>query len=217
MTDDAKPDGTMVPEGLPDHLPAGERMLWQGRPAAWPLTVHALRFHWVAGYFAVLLAWRFVAFLSDGAGVVQAARDAAWIAPLAAAALGLLALLGWASARSARYTVTDRRVVMRVGIALSVTINLPYRVIDGASVRRNRDGSGDIAFQLEPGTRAAYLVLWPHARAFRYARPEPMLRAIPDVDAVAAKVSAALGATSAGVARAPAAEVGLAGFPAAAE
>jgi hypothetical protein len=213
----AAPSDEMVPEGLPDHLPQGERLLWQGRPATWPLTVHAFRFGWVAAYFAVLMVWRFVAFLYDGASVVDALRDAAWILPLAAAALVLLALLGWASAKTARYTLTDRRVVLRIGVALSVTVNLPFSVIQSASVRRNADGSGDIAFELEPGTRAAWAVLWPHTRPFYFARPQPSLRAIADVDLVAAKVSAALGSSLARKAAPRAEAAGRPGFVAAAE
>jgi hypothetical protein len=46
--------------GLPEDLPEGEHILWQGQPDWWALTKEALSFWWVAGYFAFLFAWRTV-------------------------------------------------------------------------------------------------------------------------------------------------------------
>ena len=43
-----------------------------------------------------------------------------------------------------------------IGVALSVTVNLPFSVIQSASVRRNADGSGDIAFELEATLRGVW-------------------------------------------------------------
>jgi hypothetical protein len=184
--------GLLPSDGLPEPLPRGERILWQGRPAAWPLTVEAFRFNWIAGYFAVLFGWRLLSALADGDGAVQAVTYAAWIVPVGGTALALLAFFGWASARTTLYTVTDRRVVLRIGIALPVTVNLPYTVVEAAAVKRRRDGSGDIAFRLTPETRTAYAVLWPHARPWRYGRPEPALRAVANVDGVASRIAEAL-------------------------
>jgi hypothetical protein len=180
-------------ENLPEPLPKGERVLWQGRPDALAITMGAYRFGWVAGYFGLLLAWRFASQLADEAGFVAAAVYALWLLPLAAAGLGLIAVLGWLSARTTLYTITDRRLVMRIGIALPLTLNVPFRVVQGAAVSVAARGCGDIAFQLQPGTRIGYAVLWPHARALHFARPEPSLRGVPDVEALAGRIADALG------------------------
>ena len=39
-----------------------------------------------------------------------------------------------------------------------------------------------------------YALLWPHARPWRYRSPEPMLRAVPDAQAVAARLTRACAA-----------------------
>jgi len=36
-----------------------------------------------------------------------------------------------------------------------------------------------------------YMLLWPHARPWRFARPQPMLRSVPDAQAVAAMLAEA--------------------------
>lgn len=179
-------------EGLPENLPRGERILWRGRPDALALALAAFRAGWVAAYFAGLFAWRLVSALADGAGAVDALFSATSILMPAALGLALLMLLAWLAARTTIYTITDRRVVMRIGIALPLTLNLPYAQIESAWVKTRRGGAGDIAFGLRPGARVGFLVLWPHARAWHFARPQPALRAIPDVAVVADRVARAL-------------------------
>ncbi|MEJ1159235.1 photosynthetic complex putative assembly protein PuhB [Prosthecomicrobium sp. N25] len=185
-----------IPEGLPEALPEGERLLWQGRPATLPLAIEAFHLRKVAAYFGLLLAWRFGSRLHDGLPAGEALAYAAWILPLAAGALALIAILAFATARTTIYTVTSRRVVLRIGVALQMTVNLPLSIVESAAVKRRADGSGDIALRLEPGVRAAYLVLWPHVRRWRFTRPEPSLRSVPDVAGVADLLSEALAATA---------------------
>lgn len=187
--------------GLPELLPAGERLLWQGAPQWRVLAREALHVRKLAAYFGVLLAWRAVVVLGDGGGLVAVALSWVWMLPLAALALGLLTTLAWLIGRTSVYSITDRRVVMRIGIVLTITFNLPYRTIEAAGLRTHPDGSGDITLTLAPAERIAYLHLWPHVRPWKVARTEPMLRALPDAQHVAQLLSNAL-AASAGVAHA---------------
>jgi putative photosynthetic complex assembly protein len=80
------------------------------------------------------------------------------------------------------YTITDRRVVMRIGMVLTVTYNLPLSQIAAADLRREADGSGDLRLRLAAGQRIPYAHLWPHARPWRLASPEPALRCLAAVD-----------------------------------
>jgi Bacterial PH domain len=192
--------------GLPEPLPPGERIVWQGSPDWRALAVRALHVRTLAIYFGLMLTWRVVTQLYDGAGVEAAALSVALLLPLSLLALGILSLLAWLSSRTAVYTLTDKRLVMRVGIVLSVTFNLPLRLIESAALRPAARGTGDIALTLAPGDRIAYLQLWPHARPWRVRRPEPMLRVVPDAQRVGqllASTAAALSAGGAPVQRTP--------------
>jgi Bacterial PH domain len=183
--------------GLPAALPPGERLLWQGAPDWRVLAVEALHVRKFALYFAALIAWRAADTLATGAGALDALWAAAFVMPLALAALGLLAGFAWLVGRTTVYSVTDRRVVMRIGVVLSVTFNLPFSAIGAASLRLRADGHGDIALALAGSDRIAWLHLWPHARAWRLRRPEPMLRALPQARQVAQTISDALARSSA--------------------
>ncbi len=171
--------------GIDEPLPEGERLLWQGAPSWRSLARHAFHVRKVAIYFAVLLAWRVASGLADGESALTLAVAALWFGLLALAGLAVLAVLAWASARTSIYAITSRRVVMRIGVALPMTVNLPLHRLAAAALRRYRDGTGDIPLALRGNDRIAWLHLWPHVRPWRLARPEPMLRSVPDAARVA--------------------------------
>lgn len=181
----------IAPRGLPAPLPAGERLLWQGSPGWWPVARGVFRLRVVALYFLALAVWRFGSTLADGFTARAAADYALGLAPIAAAALGLLALLAWGYSRSTVYTLTDRRVVLRFGVALPMSVNLPLRLIRSAALRSYADGSGDIPLTLSE-ERVSYILMWPLVRPWRFAHPEPTLRAVPQAATVAELLTAAL-------------------------
>lgn len=178
--------------GLPQLLPKGERMLWQGAPRWQDLAVHAFHARKVIWYFAGLTMLAGVLRLAEGESFASAIRPFQWLMPMGLVAAALLVGLAYLSARTTVYTITSKRLVMRVGMALPVSINLPFNQIDGAAVRLFANGSGDIPLKVTGKERIAYLMLWPHARPFHFARPQPTLRCVARADDVAGLLAAAL-------------------------
>jgi hypothetical protein len=170
--------------GLPGRLPPGEHIVWQGAPDWKRLAMTAFHARAVTLYFAAILG---VAMLT-GAGVTGLALTVA----AAVAALCVLATIAWLSARSTVYTLTNRRVVLRIGIALPTCINIPLKIIANASVKIHSDGTADIPLELKGPDRMGWMLLWPHARPWKLSVPEPMLRAVPDGKAVAALLARTL-------------------------
>lgn len=170
--------------GLPEVPPEGERILWQGRPATFALAREALSLYWVAGYFVLLAAWRFVG-VQDLMPIGQAIGATVPIMILGTVTCALLLITAWVQARSTVYTVTTARVAMRIGAALTMTLNLPYREIGTAALDLRRGGTGTIAFSTLGDTRLGYLVCWPHVRPWRLNPAQPALRCIPDAQRVA--------------------------------
>lgn len=197
--------------GLPERLPAGERVLWQGSPNFGALARSAFHLRKLAAYFVLLVGWRAVTVLSDGGGLAELPVALAWPLLLSVLGLGGVALLAWLSARTTVYTITDRRVVMRIGIVLTLTFNLPYASIAAANLRARDGGRGDIALALGGADRIGWVHLWPHARPWRLANPEPMLRAVDDAARVAGLLTEAWSAarSTAGVRAAPDAAPGV--------
>ena len=182
--------------GLPEELPRGEVVLWQGKPSWHSLALRAFHVRKVGIYFGLILAWRAALGLHERVSPQSVAADAVPLLLIALASIAVLALLAWLYCRTTTYTITNRRVFMRFGAALPMMLNLPFRVVGAAGAKVHRDGTADIPLRLIGSDRVAYLHLWPHARPWRLKNPEPMLRAIPDGALVANILASALKAAS---------------------
>jgi hypothetical protein len=170
--------------GLPERLPADEHILWQGAPDPRALAREALSLRWVAGYFALLVIWRIGASSADYPLSVAVMHGL----PLLVSgiiACGLLYMVAYVQARATIYTLTNKRVAMRIGAALTMTLNLPYTWIGTAKLDLRTKGTGTLAFELIGDSRVSYLMTWPHVRPWYMTRTQPALRCIPDAANVA--------------------------------
>ena len=170
--------------GLPEMPPEGERILWQGKPNWWQLSWESLSLPWVAGYFALLALWRFGA-VYDLMPFGQAVGASVPFLILGGIVIAALVLVGFIQAVTTVYTVTNKRVAMRIGAALTVTLNLPYTQVQSASLSLRKNGTGTIALDVEDKLPVGYLMCWPHVRPWRIRNPQPALRCIPDAERIA--------------------------------
>ncbi len=177
---------------LPAPLPAGERVIWQGKPSFRSLAWRSFHIREVTAYFGILLLWRLWSNWSGGMTAGEVAVSALWLIVPAVSAIAVLAGLAWLFRRAACYTITSKRVLFQFGVALPMTMNIPLGKIANAALKTNRDGSGDIPLKLADDKRVSYLLLWPHIRPWRLTAPEPMLNAVPDAAIVAARLAEAL-------------------------
>ncbi|MEM8698674.1 MAG: photosynthetic complex putative assembly protein PuhB [Pseudomonadota bacterium] len=180
--------------GLPAFLPKGERILWQGAPRALSLARQAFMIGPVLVYFTVLGLWRVLEAMSLGAAPLAALGSAISLIPFAAATVAILCLMALWIARTTLYTITNRRVVIRFGVALKMAVNLPFAEIGAADLKRSRDGSGTLALTMTGKGRIAFLHLWPNVRPWHYLPTQPALRAIAEPEAAAEALSGALAA-----------------------
>lgn len=185
-----------LPRGLPERLPDGERLLWQGAPDWRVLARQALHVRGLALYFGVIVAYCFGSAALGGTPLAQASLSAAKLTGVALLPIVFLTAYAWAVGRVTVYSVTNRRVVIQLGLTLPMAINLPFEKIDTAALNMRANGFGDICLLLNSMDKLAYLVLWPHARPWRLARPEPMLRAVPDAARVGQLLARALAASA---------------------
>jgi len=172
-------EGAEIP-GIGPSLPIGEKLLWVGAPRSERVARFALHTRGLAIYFAVLLLGPAL-LASPGARLAAIITAAVWVVPLGIATVLFARTFATLVARTTVYAITDRRVVMKVGVALPTTINIPLHLVTSADMQPRGDGGGDIALSLAGDARIAYLLLWPHARAWHVAHPQPTLRGIDDV------------------------------------
>lgn len=177
--------------GLPERLPADEQILWQGSPDVKTLAISAFHMRKLSIYFVLLTlacAWPAIESGAEPWAMLSAVK---WIVPLTVVAMVSVWILAFLTARTTVYTLTNKRVVMRLGIVLTVTFNLPLKRMSAADVRDLPGGFGDISLALTGEDRIAWVHLWPSVRPWRIKKTEPTLRAVPDARAVAVHLGGA--------------------------
>ena len=171
------PEHEFEPEfGLPERLPEGEHILWQGSPDTKEILSRVFHIKILGIYFGLLLAYSVATGFADGEALTTIAFSALRILALSALGLGLVGLLGYLIASTAVYTITNKRVVMRIGI--NMTFNFPLKMIELADCGLTKKQSGDIYLKLSKETKIAIFHLWPHSRPGQWAVPQPALRGI---------------------------------------
>ena len=177
--------------GLPHDLPPGERVLWQGRPEWRALARQTFNVRILAAYFAIFGVARFAVAVRERQGITGA-RELFIVVGLALACLVVLSGMAWLHARATIYTITTHRIVLRIGVALPMTWNLPFKRIAAAQLAARKDGEGDIVLELKSPDRIAWLQLWPHTQPWHYLKARPTLRAIAEPARVAALLADAV-------------------------
>ena len=163
--------------GLPGELPDDEHIIWQGAPEWKSMALSALHIRLAFVYFLVIVATAL--FRGDWSTAMA-------VTALGAVTIGMFVLFAWGVSRTTVYTLTNKRVVLRIGVALNKCINLPLTELESANLKQVSHSSGNIVLTLKGMPRLGYLMLWPHARSLRFVRPQPMLRAIPEAQKVSA-------------------------------
>ena len=165
--------------GLPAKLPQGETLLWQGEPRWKALAIRAYHVRKVAAYFLILVLVRIGFGINDGHTLGAVALSCAWIASLGGVAVGVLSFLAYLASRMTVYSITSERILIRHGVAVPMTINIPLSLIQAADLQLFGN-NGDIHVGLPKEHRVGYLVTWPNVRAGYYAHPQPSFRALAD-------------------------------------
>ncbi len=178
--------------GLPETLPPGESIIWRGKPEWRSLAWRAYHVREVLIYFGAFGLFQVATLFAQGGGSGQALQYLARLVPGAVLAVAILGFLAWLSARTTIYTMTNRRIVMRIGIALPMALNLPFKIVGKADLTCFKDGTGDISVAFSGKERFAFVILWPHVRPWHIASTQPTLRAIAEPEKVAALLASVL-------------------------
>ncbi|MFK8042021.1 photosynthetic complex putative assembly protein PuhB [Congregibacter sp.] len=171
--------------GLPGYLPSDETLVWQGEPDFKVMARRVFHLRTVSIYFAVLIVVHLAVQATGNASLSDVILGSTWMLGLGMLAIGILALLAYAYARTTIYTLTDKRLVLRFGVAMPMMVNIPLNIVSAADMCRYADGSGDIVLSLDQKKRLSYMMLWPNVRSWRVNPTQPALRSIANVEELA--------------------------------
>jgi hypothetical protein len=146
-------------------------------------------------YLAAFVGLRLVTGLQNGEGV-KAVIAAAQATALCVLCIGVVSLLAWGYARVTLYSITSERIVMRIGVAIPITVNVPFRRIASADLKASAT-EGDIVLQLSSSGGIAWVHLWPHVQTRFIAKPRPTMLSLARPTEVARLLGEAVEAWSA--------------------
>ncbi len=164
-------------KGLPESPPEGEEIVWQGEPKWSALSIRLFRVRLVLVYFGLLVG--FTAFISE-ATRPEILATFVWQLTLAGLAALILIGLAWLYATTTVYTVTDKRLVLEFGVAFTMSLNIPWDLVESAATKTFSDGTADVVICLQQGNAISYVTLWPFARPWHFLKVQPMLRGVED-------------------------------------
>jgi Bacterial PH domain len=190
MSETGGPEHEIEPvPGLPGRLPDGEYIVWQGKPETKIVMARLLRARWIAGYFGIAALWSVAVGVNNSEGAWLLMGRVTFIAVAAFFMFGMMWLYARAVSKTSLYTLTNKRLVMRVGIALSASFNLPFKQIAGADFRVGSDGAGDVALTLKSGHGLSGAVFFPHQRGGLWRKLSPQMICLTDAKLVAEKLA----------------------------
>ena len=178
----ATTDGAL---SLSENLPKGEQLIWQGHPERRALATRAMYLKYIAFYLVVLIAARTGYLIIDGEPVATWSGMLVW--QVLASAFVMLLIVGLATvySRTTRYSLTNERLIIKTGAAITIHINLPLQQITAADLREYSDGTGDITLQVSRAEKLYWLLLWPNVRSWWIRPLRPVLRGLRDAQTVA--------------------------------
>ncbi|MDA8962320.1 photosynthetic complex putative assembly protein PuhB [Congregibacter sp.] len=175
--------------GLPEYLPPDETLIWQGEPDFKVMARRVFHVRTVSLYFAALIVVHLAVQASGSASLADVILGSTWMVGLGTLAIAILSLLAFAYARTTVYTLTNKRLVLRFGVAMPMMVNIPLSIVTAADMRRFPDGSGDIVLSLDQKKRLSYMMLWPNVRSWRINPTQPALRSVSNVEELAASLA----------------------------
>ena len=173
-----------VHKNILDAIPEGESILWKGKPSFWGFSWYFFGLKLLAFYLIVLsvvFAARltvtdfFTAFLVDFLPFLLSGILTSCI----------LMALAKIQSQSSVYIITENRVIIKSGAALSFLISMPFKKIKAVNLQKRKGSLGTISFELNSGKRVPYISCWPSVRPWRFKNTEPAFSCIENVDEVA--------------------------------
>ena len=173
-----------VHKNILDAIPEGESILWKGKPSFWGFSWYFFGLKLLAFYLIILsvvFAARltvtdfFTAFVVDFLPFLLSGILTSFI----------LMALAKIQSQSSVYIITENRVIIKSGAALSFLISMPFKKIKAVNLQKRKGSLGTISFELNSGKRVPYVSCWPSVRPWRFKNTEPAFSCIENVDEVA--------------------------------
>lgn len=176
-------DINRLPEEVRRSIPSGEEIHWYGRPDWKSLGYCCYGIKYLIIYLLLSVLYTFVKMPVEFSLAAFVNHYIPYMLSGTVAGI-ILFILAFASAKHTCYVITDKRIVIRTGIALVFLLNLPFKNILSIDRQRLKNTRGNLAFTIQSKKRIPYFSCWPSVRGGSVLNPVPAFRSILDVQEI---------------------------------
>ena len=173
-----------APKNILDAIPNGESILWKGRPSLWGFSWNLFGLKWITLYLSMLSIVSVARFFASD---FYTAFYVDFLPFFLSGIFASIILIGLAATQtySTVYIITENRVIIKTGAALSFLISMPFKKIKEVNLHKRGASIGTISFELLSEKRVPYISCWPSVRPWKFKRTQPAFSCIGSVDEVA--------------------------------
>ena len=173
-----------APKNILDAIPNGESILWKGRPSLWGFSYNLFGLKWITLYLSILSIVSVARFFASD---FYTAFYVDFLPFFLSGIFASIILIGLAATQtySTVYIITENRVIIKTGAALSFLISMPFKKIKEVNLQKRGASIGTISFELLSEKRVPYISCWPSVRPWKFKRTQPAFSCIGSVDEVA--------------------------------
>ena len=173
-----------APKNILDAIPNGESILWKGRPSLWGFSWNLFGLKWITLYLGILSIVSVARFFASD---FYTAFFFDFLPFFLSGIFVSIILIGLAATQpySTVYIITENRVIIKTGAALSFLISMPFKKIKEVNLQKRGASIGTISFELLSEKRVPYISCWPSVRPWKFKRTQPAFSCIGSVDEVA--------------------------------
>ena len=173
-----------APKNILDAIPNGESILWKGRPSLWGFSWNLFGLKWITLYLSMLSIVSVARFFASD---FYTAFYVDFLPFFLSGIFASIILIGLAATQtySTVYIITENRVIIKTGAALSFLISMPFKKIKEVNLQKRGASIGTISFELLSEKRVPYISCWPSVRPWKFKRTQPAFSCVGSVDEVA--------------------------------
>jgi hypothetical protein len=177
-----------LPDEVGKAIPLEEKIYWTGKPNWKSFGYHAFGIKYFLIYFFVCALYAVSQIESSFSFERLLINYTPYLVSGTLAAM-IIFLLAYFSARHTCYVITEKRIVIRTGVALVFLLNMPFKNILSIDMKVLAQGRGNLTFKVRSKKRIPFFSCWPSVKAGVFLEPVPAFRSIMDIEKVGQTIS----------------------------
>ena len=172
-----------LPDEVRKSIPNKEKIHWIGKPSWASFGYQVFGIKYLIFYFILSALYAvsqvdpvftFFAFLVNFIPFLMSGVFAACI----------LFVLAYLTASHTHYVITEKRIVIRTGVALVFLLNVPIKNIISIDKQRLAGGRGNLSFTAKSKKRIPFVSCWPSVKSGSFIEPIPAFRSISNIEEI---------------------------------